>query len=97
MMDSTNVRFSNIEVPLPKVEADVILSFFEQMKKKGFICKVCSQTVLSASFQCVKLRTHLKTHPQEWNVYLHAVADAISANIPQSSGIDCITDCIDSG
>ena len=51
---------------------------------------MCSQSVLSASFQGVKLRIHLKSHPQEWNSYLCGVADTISANIPKSSGFDCM-------
>ena len=51
---------------------------------------MCSQSVLSASFQGVKLWIHLKSHPQEWNSYLCADADAISANIPKSSGPDCL-------
>ena len=90
MMDSTNVPFYNIDVPLPKVKADVILNCFEQKKKNGFICKVCSQSVLSASFQGVKLWIHLKSHPQEGNSYVCAIADAITANIPKLSGVDCI-------
>ena len=78
---------SNIEIPLLKVKRHVILNFFKENKNK-IICKSCSHVVNSASSENYNLQSHLKLHPELWNSYLHAVADAIETKVPKSSGID---------